>query len=107
MRLRELRDEKGVTQQVVGDALGITQQAVYNYENGVTEPDIDMLKAIANYFDVSIDYLVGHSNIRFSTTELESYKLNEQEASFIDSIRGFNDDYRKVLLELLRKTKSK
>lgn len=63
-RLAELRKEKGVSQKYVGDFLGITRQAVQHYEAGDTEPNINKLKKMATYFNVTIDYLVGLSDER-------------------------------------------
>lgn len=60
-RLKQLRKEHGYSQQKLADILGITQQAVYKYENLTVEPDIQMLIMIADLFGVSVDYLIGHS----------------------------------------------
>lgn len=57
--LKKLRLERKLSQQKLAEQFGITQQAIYNYENGITEPDIYMLKRMADFFHTSIDYLVG------------------------------------------------
>lgn len=57
--LKKLRTERGFSQKALADLLGITQQAVYKYENLSVEPDIQTLIAIADVFDVSVDYLIG------------------------------------------------
>lgn len=57
--LKKLRLERKLSQQKLAEQFGITQQAIYNYENGITEPDIYMLKQMADFFHTSIDYLVG------------------------------------------------
>lgn len=106
LRIRQLRDERKLTQQALADILGLTQQAVYNYENGNTQPDIDTLKAIAAHFDVSVDYLVGHGNIRQSTTEFDLYKLNEAEKEIVDRVRLLSTEYTEILRQLLRLTKT-
>ena len=58
-RLKDLRSQKGATQKNVADYLGITQQAYANYEGGKREPDAEMLLKVSEYFDVSVDYLLG------------------------------------------------
>lgn len=60
--LKELRKKKGVKQQEIADYLGITRAAYTNIENGKRETDFDTLNKLANYFDVSIDYLFGKTN---------------------------------------------
>lgn len=52
-----LRKSRGVTQETLAEALGISAQSVSKWETGTTMPDISLLPAIADYFDVSIDYL--------------------------------------------------
>ena len=44
--------------------LGVTRWSVHNYETGKNRPDYDGLLALADYFDVSLDYLVGRSDRR-------------------------------------------
>ena len=62
MRIYELRRGKGATQIEVAAALGISRQVFANYEKEINFPDPNMLIKIADYFDVSIDYLVGRSD---------------------------------------------
>lgn len=58
-RLRELRQEKGLSMKQLAKELGTTDAAVSNWENGINEPKISYLKSIAVYFDVTADYLIG------------------------------------------------
>lgn len=58
-RIAQLRKSRGVTLQELGDALGISNQAVSFYEQGKQTPRFETLCAIADYFDVSLDYLAG------------------------------------------------
>ncbi len=64
VRLKDLRNEKGVTQKAMGEYLGITVRAYQFYEEGKRYPDFHGLIALADYFDVSIDYLVGRTDQR-------------------------------------------
>lgn len=54
-----LRKQKKKTQQEVADYLNIAQSAYFKYENGETEPNIEKLKKLADYYNVSVDYLIG------------------------------------------------
>lgn len=56
--LKQLREEKRLSQKDIADYLGITRQAVASYELAKREPDYEVLKKLADYFDVSIDYLL-------------------------------------------------
>jgi transcriptional regulator with XRE-family HTH domain len=61
-RLRSLRLKQKGTLQKVGDAVGCNRQAIGNFENARKSPSLDMIIALADYFDVSLDYLVGRSD---------------------------------------------
>lgn len=58
-RLKQLRLEKTITQNELGDAIEISGRVIGYYESGDRFPNEDVLKNIANYFDVSVDYLLG------------------------------------------------
>lgn len=61
-RLKSLRLEKKLTQQNMADFLGITRQGYAKYEKGMSEPDNKTLDKLANYFNVSTDFLLGRTN---------------------------------------------
>ncbi len=63
-KIHELRKRKGVTQETLASALGITGQAVSRWEAGGSYPDMEMIPAIANYFSISIDELFGYKSDR-------------------------------------------
>ena len=63
-RLRELRREKKVTQSKMADFLCIKLRSYQNYEGGSRRPDYEGLVALADYFDVTTDYLLGRSDVR-------------------------------------------
>lgn len=78
IRIRELREEQRLTQLQLATLLNTTKQTIWNYESGSREPNIEMLNAIAKYFNVTVDYLIGNSqyknNIQESFTEIVSKK---------------------------------
>ncbi|MBR2322710.1 MAG: helix-turn-helix transcriptional regulator [Clostridia bacterium] len=58
-RLKELRTEKGVTQIQIAKIVNMSKMAISHWEKGNSEPSIEQLKILANYFDVTVDYLIG------------------------------------------------
>lgn len=60
MRLRELRAKFKISQTKLAKQVNISQKSISNYENGISDPDINTLKQLADYFHVTIDYLVEH-----------------------------------------------
>lgn len=58
-RLKELRLGNGLTQKQLADKLNVSQNAIYNWENGKRQPDFQTLEKLAKIFDVNIDFLLG------------------------------------------------
>ena len=61
VRLKELRKKKGISQLRLATELNTTQNTISRYETGEREPGIDELIKIADYFHVSVDYLIGRT----------------------------------------------
>ena len=61
-RIRQLRIERKLTQKQLADNTSLTETALQNYEYGARKPAFDILIALEDYFDVSLDYLVGRSD---------------------------------------------
>lgn len=62
--LRTLREECGLSQEQLGQIIGVKRYSIYTYEKGKSCPDMEGLIALAEYFQVSIDYLVGRTDNR-------------------------------------------
>ena len=58
-RIKDLREDRDLKQSDLAKATGIDQRTISNYETGKTKPDSDALIKLADFFNVSIDYLVG------------------------------------------------
>ena len=63
-RIRELRNERGLKQREMAQAFGLALNSYQAYEYATRYPDFKGLIAIADFFDVSLDYLVGRSDDR-------------------------------------------
>ncbi len=55
------RTKKGISQAALGELVSVSQQAVGKWEKGIAEPDSETLKKLADYFNVSVDYLLGRN----------------------------------------------
>ena len=60
--LKEMRKAKGITQKQLALDIGASERGIQQYELGERKPTYDMLIALADFFDVSLDYLVGRSD---------------------------------------------
>lgn len=63
-QLKAIRKSKGVTQKQLAAAIGASERGIQSYEIGERKPAFDQLLALADYFDVSLDYLVGRSDVK-------------------------------------------
>lgn len=61
-RLRQLREKRRISRIVLSELCGLSPDAVRRYERGECEPTLQSLIAIADFFEVSVDYLVGRSD---------------------------------------------
>ncbi len=73
--IRELRKEKGISQEELAVHLGVTSQAVSKWENDNGLPDISLLVPIADYFDVSLDYLFMRVNAKSEDVEIHLSRI--------------------------------
>ena len=83
--LRKLREELGLTQQRLAELTGISKSRIYSYESLDREPDIAGLITLADFFSVSIDYLVGKETDFYAQkngTALDMDKFGERVRCF-------------------------
>lgn len=61
-KIKDLRNERNLTLKAVALAVGLTRNAIANYEANTREPSLDVLKKLCDFFDVSADYLIGRTD---------------------------------------------
>ena len=72
-RIKELRSKANISQQELGDIVGVSKVSISGYESGKRAPSLEILIEIANYFQTSLDYLVGR----------EKKVFNEEDSKFV------------------------
>lgn len=86
-RIKQLREERGLTQEQLGKILNVQKAAISKYEKGHTLPDSEALKKLAKFFNVSVDYLLCLTDARepfdTKTTANLSYKSAEKSSTRI------------------------
>ena len=102
-RIKELRTNANLTQKELGDIVNVANNTIANYESGYRTPDYETLCKMADYFDVSVDYLLGRKSKKPATTEKgndnEYYKYLEKE--YWDLITKLNVVEIKVLKSIV------
>lgn len=89
MKLSEIRKEKGYSQAEVAKNINISQSNYSKYELGKIEPNIELLTKLADFFNVSIDYLLGHQ--LYNKPAGEFYQLTEKQKALIPYIKTLDD----------------
>ena len=95
-RLKELRKTRKINQQALSKHLNYGYTAVANYESGRNQPSLDTVKKIAQYFDVTVDYLIGASDYPRSEKD-----ITDKEAELLKIFRRINDEERDALLKVV------
>lgn len=96
-RLKELRTAKGISQQELADVIHVTQQSVFKYEHDMAEPDLDLVIACARYFDTSVDYLIGYSDIPIRYEAFPSDAITPFEHRLIEYYRQLSPKMKELV----------
>lgn len=97
IRLKELRENKRLSQQQLAKALGVAQGTVGNWESGIREPNFDTAKRIAAFFGVTVSYLLGDSEKQTLDEELKGIDF-----ALLDGTKRLTKKKKEALLSYLR-----
>lgn len=101
MRLKELRTEKNLSQEEIAKEIGTSQTNIGRWEKGLNEPSSGFVIKLANFFEVSTDYLLGRSddfgNVTV-TTASPSAALTPDEQEILETYRNLPPHRRKTFM---------
>ena len=100
--LKALREEYGISQQRLAEAIFVTQPSINKYENHNTEPELEILKRLADYFDTTIDYLVGYSDQRYKVDCMTQERLTPRESRLLADLRALPEEKRQCVEQAVR-----
>lgn len=95
--LKKLRKKCNLSQQKLADLLHVSQQSIYKYENDITSPDLETLVRMADYFDTSIDYIVGYTDISHKIEPVTENMLNNDEMILIEQYRRLSPRHKNII----------
>lgn len=101
--LAELRQDRKMTQEDLAKILYVTSGTISNYENGVHLPDIDKLISLADFFDVTTDYLLGRCSSRLSPDVFDAIIMEGWTAgALINDIMNISPERKQALNIVLK-----
>ena len=99
LRLKELREERGVSMMTLAKAIGVSDTAVCKWENQDSEPKLSYIIKLADYFNCSADYLIGRSD------EFGSYigntQLTEEEKKILTGFHTMSPQTKTIAIEIM------
>ena len=95
--LRKLREEFGLTQKELAEKMNVAKATIYFYEQNKVSPSTEMLIKLADYFNCSIDYLLGHQTKNLIYTET----LTPIQQKLMELIKKLNDEQGLFLIGYL------
>lgn len=98
--IKELREQHKMTQQECANIFGVKLRAWQTYEQGVSEPKFEMLLKIADYFNVSLDYLLGREPVE---NPFENLIKPVSDDKFIELYSGLPEYAKSIFLETMAK----
>ena len=96
-RLRKARERKGWTQTYVCQKLGISNSTLSGYERNYREPDMGMIKAFADLYDVSVDWLLGRTNIPNPIPTIAFHRSDDPMADLPEEARKSVENFIKFI----------
>lgn len=104
--LAELRQDRNLTQDQLAKIIFVTAGTISNYENNIHFPDVEKLICLADYFDVTTDYLLGRTNQSISPKVFnEEFVAGKTIGGVVSDIKKLSVDRRKALLLVLQDMK--
>ena len=100
-RLKELRQEKKLTQQELANEIGVTKRTYIYWEKGERQIKPEKAQQLADYFKVSVGYLLGYSDVRFELEQIEKAIKNR----LIDSESTINKDVFENTLKIVERAR--
>ena len=102
-RIKDMRLEKGLSQQELGDLLGVTKVSICGYENGTRTPSLETFGLLAEVFNTTTDYLLGRE-ITIHSEDNKEYlgNISKDDINIIKELKDNNKLYEKLLKDSKR-----
>ena len=93
-RLKDLRRKAGLSQSELAKSIGVSKSSINMYERGEREPGLELLEAIADFFNVDMNYLLGKSDVISESSNID--------IQFLTLLSSMTEEDKKWLLDLIQ-----
>lgn len=105
-RIKELRKNRHLTQEELGEIISVTQQNISKYENNVYEVPVDVLINVSQYFNVSIEYLLGLTEIKRDIAgQVVVNKTVDEYYDLVEAFKTLGDEDQELIWSIIEKMK--
>jgi len=104
-RLRRLRRERGISQERLADAVSVSGGAVGNWEAGIRRPDHVMLQRLADFFNVSTDYLLGRTDVKEPIETIALHRSDGYDEDLPEEAKRSIEEFKEFVRRKYRKGK--
>lgn len=101
-RIKQLREEKGITQSELGKVLNVEHSAISKYEKEIVPLQDSTIKKLCEYFDVSSDYLLGRSEVRNYKNVIKEVERKINTDPLYANLEKLSGEKRKIIDELVK-----
>lgn len=101
-RLKELREQKNMSQQALAEIVHVTQQSIHKYEHELAEPDLDVILHLADFFDTSVDYLLGYTDVMQRYEIYPENSISKSELRVLEYYRHLSPRVQELIQELAK-----
>ena len=102
MKIKELREQNDLSQTDLAKYLGVVRSTICQYEKGNRQPDIEQLIKLADYFNVTVDYLLEHN-----TSKTNTPNLSEKEKALLEAFNKLPHETQDFILETTQSLQNK
>ena len=100
-RIAELRKEHNLNQVGLGMKLNVSQKMISAYESGIHQPNVDTLIQMAKLFNVSVDYIIGNSNIRYRAEDFSKENLSTDDLELLNLYKTLNPEKKRAAMGII------
>lgn len=107
-RIKHLRENRGLIQEILASELGITQQMLSKYERDITLIKVDILKKLAEYFNVTTDYILEVSDVKRDLQgQMKMNKALDQYYDLVEIYREFDKYDQEMVWSIMQAVKKR